>query len=126
MPDPAPLASDRHWTIALAVIALVAFAVRLAALLDLRASLFLTTLIGDSLQFDVLARRILAGECADSGQYYQGALYPYFVALVYGTLGDDPLATAIATDERHHALTQCELGHALAKRLDGAGDFSAG
>ena len=92
MPDPAPLASDRHWTIALAVIALVAFAVRLAALLDLRSSLFLTTLIGDSLQFDVLARRILAGEWADSGQYYQGALYPYFVALVYGTLGDDPLA----------------------------------
>lgn len=92
MPDPVPQIRDRHWTIALILLAAVALLVRLWALLDLRNSLFLTTLLGDSLQFDVLARRILAGEWADSGQYYQGALYPYFVALVYGTVGDGPLA----------------------------------
>jgi Tfp pilus assembly protein PilF len=93
MPEPAlPAIRDRHWLIALGALGLVAFALRLIAIVDLRASLFLTTLIGDSLQFDVLARRILAGEWADSGQYYQGALYPYFVALVYGTFGDGPVA----------------------------------
>jgi Tfp pilus assembly protein PilF len=84
--------TGRRWTLGLAFVAVVAFALRLTAILELRSSLFLTTLIGDSLQFDVLARRILSGEWADSGRYYQGQLYPYFLALVYGTFGDDPLA----------------------------------
>jgi tetratricopeptide (TPR) repeat protein len=83
---------ERRWTTALVMLGLTALVVRLAAMLELRSSLFLTTLIGDSLQFDVLARRILSGEWADSGRYYQGQLYPYLLALVYRTLGEAPVA----------------------------------
>jgi Tfp pilus assembly protein PilF/4-amino-4-deoxy-L-arabinose transferase-like glycosyltransferase len=84
-----------QWPAALAALGVAAFAIRAANVVALSSSPFLTALIGDSLQFDILAKRVLAGDWVNSGIYYQGQLYPYFLAMVYAIVGQDPVAVRL-------------------------------
>jgi tetratricopeptide (TPR) repeat protein len=65
----------------------VALAVRLAHLWQMRASPFLSVLMGDSRSYDEWARRIAGGEWIGREVFYQAPIYPYFLGVVYAIAG---------------------------------------
>src|SRR5215204_2763233 len=74
---------SRAWLAKVLAIGVVALVVRLVYLFELRDSVFLSVLIGDSLQFDTLAQQILARNWSGNEVFYQPQFYPYFLSLVY-------------------------------------------
>lgn len=82
--------NERPWW-ALTVFA-TAFVVRLAHLLELRSTVWLALPLGDAASYDAWARRIAAGDWLGGPDvFYQAPLYPYVLAIIYGTLGTDPM-----------------------------------
>jgi tetratricopeptide (TPR) repeat protein len=73
----------------------VALAVRLAHVWQLRGSLLFETPMGDARSYHEWAQRIAAGDWLGSEVFYQAPLYPYFLAIVYRILGDDPLVVRV-------------------------------
>jgi hypothetical protein len=67
-----------------------AFAVRLLYLLEWNGTPLFDVLIGDGRQYDLWARGISGGSWLGTEVFYQAPLYPYFLAVVYSTLGDGP------------------------------------
>jgi len=67
-----------------------AYVVRLLYLLEWSGSPLFNVLIGDGRQYDVWARAISAGGWLGSEVFYQAPLYPYFLGVIYSTLGDGP------------------------------------
>jgi 4-amino-4-deoxy-L-arabinose transferase-like glycosyltransferase len=49
------------------------------------------TPVGDAASYDAWARRIATGDWLGTETFYQAPAYPYFVALVYRTLGAEPM-----------------------------------
>ena len=72
-----------------------ALAVRLLYLLEWRGTAMFDVLIGDGRQYELWARRIVDGEWIGREVFYQAPLYPYFLAVVHGTLGDGPWAVRL-------------------------------
>ncbi len=72
-----------------ALIAIVAFAVRLVHVSQLRPSPFFNILMGDSRAYDEWARRLAAGDWIGSEVFYQAPLYPYFLGVIYALFGRD-------------------------------------
>lgn len=85
----------REWTLGLFAIGIGALVLRLVYLAELRGSPFASLLIGDSLQFDVLARRIVAGDWSGTDVFYQAQMYPYFLAAAYSIAGFDAFAVRV-------------------------------
>ena len=73
---------------ALAIFA-VAFVIRLIHVREISAAPFFTLLMGDSRAYDEWARRIAGGEWLGHEVFYQAPLYPYFLGVVYKTIGRD-------------------------------------
>jgi Tfp pilus assembly protein PilF len=106
---------DPSWRLSLVVIALIALALRLLYLWELRGSPFFSVLIGDSLQFDTLARRIIAGDWSGSDVFYQAQMYPYFLAAIYAISAFDPFAVRIV--QAGLGAASCVLLAIAARRL---------
>jgi tetratricopeptide (TPR) repeat protein len=70
----------------------VALALRWLHLAALRASPFLDVRLGDAATYDRWAHALAAGDWIGSEVFFQAPLYPYFLGIVYATLGDGPLA----------------------------------
>jgi tetratricopeptide (TPR) repeat protein len=73
----------------------VALAVRLVHIWQLRSAPFFSVLIGDARGYDEWARRLAAGDWIGSEVFYQAPLYPYFLGVIYRTLGSDPLTVRV-------------------------------
>ncbi len=69
----------------------VALALRALHLFELRDSPFLTAKLGDAAAYDAWAREIAGGDWLGSQVFFQAPLYPYFLGVLYATLGDSPL-----------------------------------
>jgi tetratricopeptide (TPR) repeat protein len=69
----------------------VALALRLLHLAALRASPFLELRLGDAATYDRWARTLAAGDWLGSEVFFQAPLYPYFLGVLYATVGDGPL-----------------------------------
>jgi Tfp pilus assembly protein PilF len=67
-------------------VAVVALVARLTWMLGLRHTPYWHYLMGDAQNFDQWARQILEGT-QRAEVFYQAPLYPYFLVLIYGTLG---------------------------------------
>ncbi len=74
---------------------LVALAVRLVHVYQLRASPFFDILLGDAHGYDEWARRIAGGEWIGRDVFYQAPLYPYFLGAIYRLIGHNLLAVRI-------------------------------
>jgi tetratricopeptide (TPR) repeat protein len=74
------------------LIFVVAFALRLFHIWQLRRSPFFSVLLGDARSYDEWAQRIAAGDWIGHDVFYQAPLYPYFLALIY-RLGGHSLMT---------------------------------
>ena len=72
---------------ALGVFAL-ALVARLIHLWQLRGSSLLEFHLGDAAGYHAWAQRIAAGDWLGSEVFYQAPLYPYFLSLIYATLGE--------------------------------------
>lgn len=68
---------------ALIGIAAVALGLRVWHLTEITGTPLASILMGDGLQYDQWARRIVAGEWLGSETFYQSPLYPYFLAVIY-------------------------------------------
>ena len=80
----------------LAVVAVVALAVRLVHVWQMRGTVFFSVLMGDSRGYDVWARQIAAGDWIGREVFYQAPLYPYFLATLYTLFGPDLLIVRVA------------------------------
>ena len=87
-PDPADAASRLSLWGALAV-ALMAFLLRVTHLRSLEQSPLFDAFIGDAWRYHSWAQEIAAGDWLGAGVFYQAPLYPYFLATLYTTVGDD-------------------------------------
>jgi len=65
----------------------IAFAVRLVHVLQIRSTPFFSLLLGDSHGYDEWAQRIAGGEWWGREVFYQAPLYPYFLGVVYAIAG---------------------------------------
>src|SRR5262245_33300871 len=85
-----PARVERFTPWALAVFA-VALALRALHLWQLGHSPFLEARLGDAAAYDAWARRLAAGDWLGNEVFYQAPLYPYFLGVLYASLGDAPL-----------------------------------
>jgi tetratricopeptide (TPR) repeat protein len=77
------------------LIFLVALAVRLVHIWQLRGTPFFDTLLGDANGYDKWAVRLASGDWIGSDVFYQAPLYPYFLGVVYAIFGRDLLIVRI-------------------------------
>ena len=77
------------------LIFVVAFAVRLIHIWQLRSSPFFDTLLGDANGYDLWAQRLSGGDWVGSEVFYQAPLYPYFLGAVYALFGRDLLIVRV-------------------------------
>ena len=75
----------------LALVFLVALAIRLVHVWQLSGAPVFVHLMGDSRGYDEWAQRVAAGDWLGSGVFYQAPLYPYVVGTLYALFGHDPL-----------------------------------
>jgi len=99
---------------ALAVFA-VALLVRLIHLWQLQAAPFFDLLVGDSAGYDRWAQEIAAGEWLGRETFYQAPLYPYFLGVLYATLGRDLLV--VRAVQALIGAASCALVVAIGARL---------
>ncbi len=77
------------------LIFVVALAVRLLHIWQLKDSPFFDTLLGDANGYDLWAQRLSSGDWIGSEVFYQAPLYPYFLGVVYAIFGRDLLILRI-------------------------------
>lgn len=70
-------------------VAVLAFALRLAHLLQARSVVFFELLISDGKAYTEWAARIAGGDWLGEGVFYQAPMYPYFLAVAKLLVGDD-------------------------------------
>jgi tetratricopeptide (TPR) repeat protein len=89
-----PLLTRRRsaWPIA---IFLLALAVRLLHVWQIRRAPLFAELMGDSRSYDEWAQRIAAGDWIGHDVFYQAPLYPYFLGAVYAIAGRDLLVVRV-------------------------------
>jgi Flp pilus assembly protein TadD/4-amino-4-deoxy-L-arabinose transferase-like glycosyltransferase len=76
---------------ALVLVFLVALAIRLIHLWQLRGAPFFVHLMGDSRAYDEWAQQLAAGDWLGTGVFYQAPLYPYVIGTLYALFGRDLL-----------------------------------
>ncbi len=80
---------------AAAAIFLVAFAVRLLNLWQIRHSPYFTVLMGDARGYDEWAQQIASGDWLGHDVFYQAPLYPYFLGFLYRVAGRNLLIVRV-------------------------------
>lgn len=73
----------------------VAWLARLIHVFSLKAAPFFSYKIGDAARYDQWARALADGNWIGEGVFYQAPLYPYFLGLVYSTMGDSVLTVRL-------------------------------
>ena len=77
------------------IIFVVALAVRLMHVWQLRSSPFFDVLMGDANGYDQWAQRLAGGDWIGSEVFYQAPLYPYFLGVIYALFDRDLLIVRI-------------------------------
>jgi tetratricopeptide (TPR) repeat protein len=72
----------------------VALAVRLIHIWQIRRAPFFTVLMGDAQGYDAWGKRIARGDWLGHEVFYQAPLYPYFLGLIYSLVGRNMLGDA--------------------------------
>ena len=94
---------------------LVALAVRLLHLWQIRKAPFFDVLMGDSRGYDEWAQRIAGGQWIGRDVFYQAPLYPYFLGVIYTVAGRSLVAVRVC--QAIVGSCSCVLLGAAARRL---------
>jgi tetratricopeptide (TPR) repeat protein len=78
-----------------AAVFVVALVIRLLHIWQLRHSPFFAVLMGDAQGYHEWARRLAAGEWFGGEVFYQAPLYPYFLGVIYASIGESPIAVRV-------------------------------
>ena len=78
-----------------AAIFLVALAIRLLHLWQIRRAPFFSVLMGDAHGYDEWARQIAGGDWVGKDVFYQAPLYPYFLGTIYAVAGPSLVAVRL-------------------------------
>ena len=78
------------------LIFVVALAVRLVHVWQLRSAPFFDVLLGDARSYDAWARQIAAGDWIGRDVFYQAPLYPYFLGVLYAIGGRSLMVVRVA------------------------------
>lgn len=106
-----------EWAV-IAVVFLVAFALRLAYVMQVSSAPYFDDPLGDSLIYYERARQILAGRSpGDEIYFHSSPVYPYFIALVLRLSGGSLVALGVV--QALVGAGNCVLVYLLAKRLGG-------
>ena len=97
------------------IIFLVALAVRLIHVWQIRKAPFFDVLMGDARGYDEWARRIAGGEWIGKDVFYQAPLYPYFLGVIYAVAGRSLLLVRVC--QAILGSCSCVLVGAAARRL---------
>jgi tetratricopeptide (TPR) repeat protein len=89
------VSSERPKWLAAGGVFLLALAVRVAHVWQIRRSPFFDVLLGDAHSYDAWAQRIAAGEWIGRDVFYQAPLYPYFLGSVYKLFGHNLLVVRL-------------------------------
>ncbi len=73
----------------------LALAVRLVHLWEIRQAPFFPLLMGDALSYDLWARHLAAGDWLGTGVFYQAPLYPYLLGVLYALGAQGPLVVRV-------------------------------
>jgi hypothetical protein len=87
--------SQFGWSAAAAIFVL-ALAVRLIHVWQIRNAPFFSVLMGDSRAYDEWAQQIALGDWLGHDVFYQAPLYPYFLGTLYAIAGRDLLLVRLA------------------------------
>jgi tetratricopeptide (TPR) repeat protein len=90
----------------------IAFAIRLAFVLEIDGTEWGRVLVGDATAYDAWARAIAGGDWVGHEVFYQAPLYPYFLGVLYAVAGPSALVARVA---------QAALGGASCVLLAAAG-----
>lgn len=104
---------------------LVALAVRLLHVWQMRGTVFLSALMGDARGYDAWAQRLAAGDWIGSDVFYQAPLYAYFLGVIYAIFGRDLLIVRVI-QALLGALSCVALGYAGARMLSRTAGLVAG
>ena len=85
----------RHSLGSAAAIFLVALALRLLHLWQIRRAPFFSVLMGDAHGYDEWARKIAGGDWVGKDVFYQAPLYPYFLGVIYAVAGPSLVAVRL-------------------------------
>jgi tetratricopeptide (TPR) repeat protein len=123
-PPAPPAASAGGWRDAVVVFA-IALLVRLLHVWQMRGTLYLTVLMGDSRGYDRWAEELAAGDWIGREVFYQAPLYPYFLGTIYAIAGRDLLVVRLVQAVLG-ALSCVLLGYAGRRWLSPASGLAAG
>ncbi|MGB8658538.1 MAG: tetratricopeptide repeat protein [Candidatus Zixiibacteriota bacterium] len=103
---------DKIWGL---VIFILAFALRLVYLLEIKSNPHFSSPTMDPLYHDVWAQNIAGGNWIGTKVFFRAPFYPYFLAIVYKMFGHDYVIPRLI----QHAFgsVSCVLAYLLAKRL---------
>ena len=87
-PDSHSENSDRNRSTVLVLIFVLALSIRFVNLACLSHQPFFDYKIGDAARYDAWASEIAGGNWIGDSVFYQAPLYPYFLAVIYATVGD--------------------------------------
>jgi tetratricopeptide (TPR) repeat protein/4-amino-4-deoxy-L-arabinose transferase-like glycosyltransferase len=93
----------------------VALAVRLIHIWQIRRAPFFTVLMGDAQGYDAWGQRIARGDWLGHEVFYQAPLYPYFLGLIYSLVGRNMLIVRVC--QAIVGSTACVLLALTARRL---------
>src|SRR5262245_59049502 len=113
-PSHRPTPSERFGRHA-AIIFVLALAVRLLHIWQIRRAPFYSTLMGDARGYDAWAQRIAGGEWIGTDVFYQAPLYPYFLGVIYSIAGHS--LTVVRMAQAIVGSTACVLLGLTASRL---------
>ena len=77
------------------IVFLIALALRLIHLWQMRDAPIFSVLMGDARSYDEWAQRIAAGDWLGTDVFYQAPLYPYFLGAIYAVFGRDLFAVRL-------------------------------
>src|ERR1051325_657936 len=86
----------KSWVMVVAIVLILAAALRIGHVLALRRLPLFDNLMLDSQVYDEWAQRIAAGDLlGGNGAFYMDPLYPYVLAVIYRCLGHDLLVVRL-------------------------------
>src|SRR3990172_12480303 len=88
--------ADDRFLVPAAAIFLLALALRLIHVWQIRRAPFFDLLIGDARAYDLWAQQIAQGDWIGRGVFYQAPLYAYFLGFVYTLAGHDLLVVRVS------------------------------
>lgn len=112
-----PLRAPWRWRVGLAAVLALATLLRVAYVVELRATPWFDQLVVDPEYYDQWAQRLAAGDWLGTGAFYMDPLYPYLLGALYAVAGRDLVLARLLNVVC--SVAACALTAGLGRRVGG-------